>query len=161
MLNINNISITFNASTPNEVKALDKVSLEIKEGSFVCILGTNGSGKSTLLNMVAGNFIPDQGQNRTNYEDQVIKTFPLSHADPQEMKTIVDAILAPAAVAGLLRFGRCAPCAAQTAPKPGNPKGHFYSSEIRGHFYSRPTTSARPGIPAVAQKRYNYWVLRS
>lgn len=61
MLKINNISITFNAGTPNEVKALDDVSLEIEEGSFVTILGTNGSGKSTLLNMVAGNFVPDSG----------------------------------------------------------------------------------------------------
>lgn len=61
MLEIKNISITFNPNTPNEVKALDDVSLKIDEGSFVTVLGTNGSGKSTLLNALAGNFIPDKG----------------------------------------------------------------------------------------------------
>ncbi|HOI31534.1 MAG: ATP-binding cassette domain-containing protein [Bacteroidales bacterium] len=61
MLTINNISKTFFPGTINEVKALRKVSLQIKEGSFTAIIGTNGSGKSTLLNAIAGTFIPDEG----------------------------------------------------------------------------------------------------
>lgn len=61
MLKINNIKKTFNAGTVNEVKALQGVSIEIEEGSFVCILGTNGSGKSTALNAVAGAFLVDEG----------------------------------------------------------------------------------------------------
>ncbi|MHC1708142.1 MAG: ABC transporter ATP-binding protein [Bacteroidales bacterium] len=61
MLKINNICITFNKGTPNEVKALEDINLVVEEGSFVAVLGTNGSGKSTLLNMVAGNFVPDKG----------------------------------------------------------------------------------------------------
>ncbi|MFC2118269.1 ABC transporter ATP-binding protein [Bacteroidota bacterium] len=62
MLKVENISKTFNAGTVNEVKALQGVSFELEEGSFVCILGTNGSGKSTALNAVAGTFIVDEGK---------------------------------------------------------------------------------------------------
>jgi len=62
MLKIDNIQKTFNAGTINEVHALQGVTIEIEEGSFVCVLGTNGSGKSTTLNAVAGTFIVDEGQ---------------------------------------------------------------------------------------------------
>jgi putative tryptophan/tyrosine transport system ATP-binding protein len=62
MLKIENIIKTFNTGTANEVKALKGVSIEIEEGSFVCVLGTNGSGKSTMLNAVAGTFLVDDGK---------------------------------------------------------------------------------------------------
>lgn len=61
MLKIDAIKKTFNPGTLNEVRALRGVSIEIEEGSFVCVLGTNGSGKSTTLNAVAGTFLVDEG----------------------------------------------------------------------------------------------------
>jgi putative tryptophan/tyrosine transport system ATP-binding protein len=61
MLKIKNVRKTFNPGTVNEVMALQDVSLDIEEGSFVCVLGTNGSGKSTLLNAIAGTFLVDEG----------------------------------------------------------------------------------------------------
>jgi putative ABC transport system ATP-binding protein len=61
MLEIQNISKTFHAGTPNEVRALQDVSLTIKPQSFVIVIGTNGSGKSSLLNGVAGTFFVDRG----------------------------------------------------------------------------------------------------
>ncbi|HEY4415245.1 MAG TPA: ATP-binding cassette domain-containing protein [Verrucomicrobiae bacterium] len=61
MLEIRTISKTFNPGTPNEVRALQRISLTIEEGSFVVVLGTNGSGKTTLLNAIAGTFAVDHG----------------------------------------------------------------------------------------------------
>jgi putative ABC transport system ATP-binding protein len=64
MLRVENLVKTFNPGSPNEVRALRGVSLEVEEGSFALVIGTNGSGKSTLLNAVAGTFLPDQGSVR-------------------------------------------------------------------------------------------------
>jgi putative ABC transport system ATP-binding protein len=36
------------------IKALDHVTLEIEQGSFVCLSGPSGSGKTTLLNIIGG-----------------------------------------------------------------------------------------------------------
>ena len=44
-----------------EVKALNKVDLQIYSGEFVVIVGPSGSGKSTLLNMIGGMDLPSEG----------------------------------------------------------------------------------------------------
>jgi putative tryptophan/tyrosine transport system ATP-binding protein len=61
MLDIRSATKTFNADTPNEVRALRGVDLSVDDGSFVVVIGTNGSGKSTLLNAIAGGFPLDAG----------------------------------------------------------------------------------------------------
>lgn len=45
-----------------EVRALDRVSLEIGEGEFVAIRGPSGSGKTTLLLVVGGLTLPSEGE---------------------------------------------------------------------------------------------------
>ena len=62
MLKLENIFKTFNAGTVNEKVALNGLSLELKEGDFVTVIGGNGAGKSTMLNSVAGVFPIDSGK---------------------------------------------------------------------------------------------------
>ncbi|MFD2443973.1 ABC transporter ATP-binding protein [Bacillus sp. CGMCC 1.16607] len=61
MLNLNNIHKVFNEGTPDEKVALDHVSLSLKKGDFVTVIGSNGAGKSTLMNMISGVLQPDIG----------------------------------------------------------------------------------------------------
>lgn len=46
---------------PNITKALDGITLSVKEGEFIAVVGTSGSGKSTLLNMIGGLDIATSG----------------------------------------------------------------------------------------------------
>ncbi len=48
-------------SGESAVKALDGISLEVKKGEFVAVVGQSGSGKSTLLNMLGAMDRPDSG----------------------------------------------------------------------------------------------------
>jgi ABC-type nitrate/sulfonate/bicarbonate transport system ATPase subunit len=45
-----------------DVRVLDDVNLEVREGEFVCLLGPSGCGKSTLLNVVGGFVKPSRGE---------------------------------------------------------------------------------------------------
>ncbi len=48
-------------TTRHNTTAIDRVSLDVREREFVCIVGPSGCGKSTLLNIVAGLDQPDDG----------------------------------------------------------------------------------------------------
>ena len=61
MLELNNVSMTFNPGTVNEKKALSDINLKVEKGEFITIIGSNGAGKSTLFNAISGAFIPDTG----------------------------------------------------------------------------------------------------
>ena len=62
MLEIQNVSKTFNAGTVNEKTALNGLNLKLNEGDFVTVIGGNGAGKSTMLNAVAGIWPVDEGK---------------------------------------------------------------------------------------------------
>ena len=53
MLEVKNVSKIY-GEKGTEVLALNKVSMQIKEGDFIAIMGPSGSGKSTLLNIIGG-----------------------------------------------------------------------------------------------------------
>ena len=54
VIELRDVSVVYNEGTPNEVAALNNVSLRVSQGETVVILGGNGSGKSTLLKAIAG-----------------------------------------------------------------------------------------------------------
>ena len=62
MLSLENVSVTFNAGTPNEVRALQNISLFVDRGEFVTVIGSNGAGKSTLFNVISGAVSVDAGK---------------------------------------------------------------------------------------------------
>lgn len=59
LLVVENVTKTFGG-----VRALDGVSLEVRRGELIGIMGPNGSGKTTLLNNVSGFLTPSEGDIR-------------------------------------------------------------------------------------------------
>src|SRR4029450_9637499 len=59
-LAIENVSKNFKGAS-GAVHALDRVSLNVEEGEFVCLVGASGWGKTRLRNIVAGLEKPDSG----------------------------------------------------------------------------------------------------
>jgi len=62
MLNLRHIVKTFLRGTPNQMTALAELSLEMREGDFITVIGSNGAGKSTLLRIISGLIDPDSGR---------------------------------------------------------------------------------------------------
>ena len=62
IIEIDNISFSYDSDDDNEVNILSDFSLKIERGSFVAILGHNGSGKSTLAKLMNGLNIPQSGK---------------------------------------------------------------------------------------------------
>lgn len=69
MLDLIEVSKTFEPGTVNEKKALDRLSLHVDKGDFITIVGSNGAGKTTLFNAIAGNFLADRGRIVLNGQD--------------------------------------------------------------------------------------------
>ncbi len=61
MIQLEQITKYFHRGSINEVLALEDISLKVKRGDFITIIGSNGAGKSTLLNCLAGSFPADAG----------------------------------------------------------------------------------------------------
>ena len=70
MIKVEHITKSF-----GNLKALDDVSLEVKKGEIICLIGPSGSGKSTLCRCINGLEIPESGtiyikQNQVDYSNE-------------------------------------------------------------------------------------------
>lgn len=61
MIELNNVSRTYLHGT-KEIRALRDITLGIKSGEFLSVMGASGSGKSTLLNLIGGLDQPTSGE---------------------------------------------------------------------------------------------------
>lgn len=62
ILELKDLSFVYAPKTPFEKRAVDSVSLSVKKGEFIGIIGHTGSGKSTLVQMLNGLIKPTDGQ---------------------------------------------------------------------------------------------------
>ena len=63
-LEVRNVSLSF-----GDKQVLRNVSIHLKEGELVCLLGVSGGGKTTLFNVISGLLHPDEGQVFLDGED--------------------------------------------------------------------------------------------
>ena len=62
MISVKNVSKTYKIEDGAEIKALDNISIDVKKGEILGIIGVSGSGKSTLLRILRGVESFDSGE---------------------------------------------------------------------------------------------------
>lgn len=66
-ISIDNVSLRFpSAGNRLPVEVLNDISLEIRDGEFVCLIGPSGCGKGTLISLIAGYLEPTSGSIRVD-----------------------------------------------------------------------------------------------
>src|SRR5690348_15612825 len=61
-IQLQEVSLSYQANTGSELLALDRIDLDVLPGEFLCIVGPSGCGKSTLLHLIAGLQKPTSGR---------------------------------------------------------------------------------------------------
>ena len=69
MMRADNLKVTFNAGTPIANPAMRGMTLHIKDGEFITVIGSNGAGKSTFLNAISGDLLVDSGSIHIDNQD--------------------------------------------------------------------------------------------
>ena len=86
-------------------KIIENISLELKEGEIISLLGVSGGGKTTLFNMIAGLSMPDEGKIYLESEDITGKPGNVSYMLQKDLllpyRTIVDNVALPLVIRGM------------------------------------------------------------
>ncbi len=100
ILQINNVSKSF-----EEEQIIKNISIELKEGEIVSLLGVSGGGKTTLFNIIAGLSMPDEGNVLLEGEDITGKPGKVSYMLQKDLllpyRTILDNVALPLIVRGM------------------------------------------------------------
>ena len=84
---------------------LENISITLKEGELVCLLGVSGGGKTTLFNVISGLVEPDEGSVFLNGEDRTGKPGRVSYMLQKDMllpyRTIQDNVALPLMLRGM------------------------------------------------------------
>ena len=88
-----------------EQRILDRISLELREGELVSLLGISGGGKTTLFNLISGLTMPDEGKIWLEGEDVTGKPGMVSYMLQKDLllpyRTIVDNVALPLLIKGM------------------------------------------------------------
>ena len=116
LIELRRIGRSFRVGNNKVVKAVDDVSLSIREGEIVCLVGESGCGKTTTGKMIAGLLKPTsgrmlyQGMDLTEVKDAAYKKYRMAvqivHQDPyaslNPSHTVLDIISAPLLIHNLV-----------------------------------------------------------
>ena len=99
-LEVRNVSLAF-----GENQVLRDVSIHLKEGELVCLLGVSGGGKTTLFNVISGLLRPDNGQVFLDGEDVTGQPGRISYMLQKDLllpyRTIEDNVALPLMLRGM------------------------------------------------------------
>ncbi len=99
-IEVKDVSISFDGK-----KVLDRVSITLREGELVCLLGISGGGKTTLFNIISGLLKPDEGQVLLDGEDVTGKPGHISYMLQKDLllpyRTIEDNVALPLILRGV------------------------------------------------------------
>lgn len=98
-LEVRGVSVSYQAKP-----VLEDISVILREGELVCLLGVSGSGKSTLFNVISGLLIPDAGQVLLDGEDVTGRPGHISYMLQKDLllpyRTIEDNVALPLLLRG-------------------------------------------------------------
>ena len=99
-LEVKNVSVSFDGR-----QVLHDVSLTLRAGELVCLLGVSGGGKTTLFNVISGLLVPDEGHVYLDGEEVTGKPGKISYMLQKDLllpyRTIQDNVALPLLLRGV------------------------------------------------------------